>query len=176
MPKVLTNVREGILLVGRELLAESGYDNLSMRQIAQRCGISVGTLYNHFPSKKMLVSDILRAQWDAHFRRMQQSAKAAGELVDRLMDVYSELRRFLRDIHNAWVVGSLGTMDCVDFHNVQGQRAFVRQCVRELMEGMLPTGDRWLADGISRLFFAYAGEEVDDADALLPDVLRRMIG
>ena len=175
MPKVLTNVREGILLVGRELLAESGYDNLSMRQVAQRCGISVGTLYNHFPSKKMLVADILRAQWDANFRRMQQAAKSAGDLAGRLMEIYAELRRFLRDIHNAWVVGSLGTMDCVDFHNVQGQRAFVRQCVRELIEGMLPQEDQWLADGISRLFFSYAGEEADDEDVQLQGLLQRLI-
>lgn len=39
----------------REILIESGHDGLTMRTLADKCGISVGNLTYHFPSKHELV-------------------------------------------------------------------------------------------------------------------------
>jgi AcrR family transcriptional regulator len=46
--------RRQLLQAGRELFAEHGYDEISMRQIAKRAGISKPLLYHYFPSKAAL--------------------------------------------------------------------------------------------------------------------------
>jgi AcrR family transcriptional regulator len=58
--------------VGREVVAEQGAD-ASMREVARRAGVGIGTLYRHFPSREALLDALLRKSFD------QLTAKA-GEL------------------------------------------------------------------------------------------------
>jgi AcrR family transcriptional regulator len=50
--KVLS-AKEKILITSEELIESEGYVNVSARTIAKVAGISVGTLYHHFPRGKM---------------------------------------------------------------------------------------------------------------------------
>jgi AcrR family transcriptional regulator len=58
--------------VGREVVAEQGAD-ASMREVARRAEVGIGTLYRHFPSREALLEALLRKSFD------QLTAKA-GEL------------------------------------------------------------------------------------------------
>lgn len=58
--------------MGREVVAEQGAD-ASMREVARRAGVGIGTLYRHFPSREALLEALLRESFD------QLTAKA-GEL------------------------------------------------------------------------------------------------
>jgi AcrR family transcriptional regulator len=49
------NNKEKILSVAATLFAESGYDNVSMRQIAERVGIKASSIYNHFSGKEQIL-------------------------------------------------------------------------------------------------------------------------
>jgi AcrR family transcriptional regulator len=51
-PKI-SSVKEKILIIAEELIESEGYVNVSVRAIAKKTGISVGTLYHHFPRGKM---------------------------------------------------------------------------------------------------------------------------
>ena len=164
MPKVLSNVREGILLVGCDLLSQSGYDGFSVRLVASRCGIGVGTLYNYFPSKQQLVAAILRAEWDIHLRRMTQLLKAKNKLNGKLIAIYGELRLFMQGVHNTWAGG---TVDSAELAGIQEQRNMVRLQLVEIIAPALEQDKRWLADGISRLFLSYAVELQWDEDSIL---------
>jgi TetR/AcrR family transcriptional regulator, fatty acid metabolism regulator protein len=59
-----------ILEAAEELLAEKGYHEMSIDEIAARVGVSKGTVYLHFPSKEELVL----AQLERGMRRLIQSA------------------------------------------------------------------------------------------------------
>ena len=59
-----------ILEAAEELLAEKGYHEMSIDEIAARVGVSKGTVYLHFPSKEELVL----AQLERGMRRFIQSA------------------------------------------------------------------------------------------------------
>ncbi len=50
--------RERLLAAAREVLAERG-EAAEMREIAERAGVAVGTLYRHFPTREALVSAII---------------------------------------------------------------------------------------------------------------------
>ena len=46
---------------------KDGYENLSIRNVAKKCDISVGTIYNYYPTKKELVMDLMSGYWDEYF-------------------------------------------------------------------------------------------------------------
>lgn len=55
--------REAILAVGREIVREAGTDGLNIRDVAARCNISVGLVYNYFQSKSDLSVAIIASVW-----------------------------------------------------------------------------------------------------------------
>ncbi|HEY1740323.1 MAG TPA: helix-turn-helix domain-containing protein, partial [Acidimicrobiia bacterium] len=67
------DTRGEILAVASELFTDKGYDATSLREIAERLGITKAALYYHFPSKE----DILRAL-------LEPIGAIVGELLERL--------------------------------------------------------------------------------------------
>ena len=65
--------RASVLATARRLIAERGYAGVTIRDLADACGVSVGTLYNRFESKDHLlaaaVEELFRAQITAVQRR-----------------------------------------------------------------------------------------------------------
>ena len=43
--------RDAILSVSRQFITQNGFGSVNMRAIAAACGVSVGSVYNYFPSK-----------------------------------------------------------------------------------------------------------------------------
>ncbi len=63
MNKTLTS-REAILSAGgKEIIIQSGMQGLNMRDVAHKCGVSVGTIYNYFPSKSDLIVATIESVW-----------------------------------------------------------------------------------------------------------------
>ena len=62
MNKTITS-REAILSVGKEIIVQSGIQGLNMRDIAHKCGVSVGSVYNYFPSKGDLIVATIESVW-----------------------------------------------------------------------------------------------------------------
>lgn len=101
--------KQMILATAYELVAEQGAGALSMRNIAERCGVSVGSIYNYYPQKTELLADTLEMFWKDAINSESLSAMhpAQGEgfvaFCERLMDCLEEpLARFretwLKDI------------------------------------------------------------------------------
>lgn len=57
------NTRQVILRVSVELFAQSGYANVSVRDIAQRVGIKPASLYYHFANKRSLYLASIKASF-----------------------------------------------------------------------------------------------------------------
>lgn len=58
--------RQAILQAAYELFISHGYHATSMRQIVQHAGITMGGIYNHFPSKESIWIEVLRARHPYH--------------------------------------------------------------------------------------------------------------
>ncbi|WP_080465601.1 TetR/AcrR family transcriptional regulator [Burkholderia cenocepacia] len=72
-----------LLEVAREVVAEHGAD-ASLRDVARRAGVGLGTLYRHFPTRDALLEALLRASFDklttkAH--TLEASSKSDEALV-----------------------------------------------------------------------------------------------
>ena len=62
MNKAVTS-KEAILDQSKQIAAREGLRALNIRQLARASGISVGTVYNYFPSKDDLVIATIEAVW-----------------------------------------------------------------------------------------------------------------
>ncbi len=64
MPKIIENVREQILTVAKKQLSEQGYKKTTIRSVAKECEIAVGTVYNYFKSKDILIASFVLQDWN----------------------------------------------------------------------------------------------------------------
>ena len=73
MNTVVTS-KEQILTASRELVRQGGWHAVSIRSVAEACGVSVGSIYNYFASKAELVSDTVESVWCEIFHRPEDEA------------------------------------------------------------------------------------------------------
>ncbi|MGQ0505178.1 MAG: TetR/AcrR family transcriptional regulator [Myxococcaceae bacterium] len=64
---------EAILTAAAQLLVAEGYDRASTNRVAQRAGVSIGSLYQYFPSKEALVAALV----ERHSERMMATLSNA---------------------------------------------------------------------------------------------------
>ncbi|EYE87805.1 TetR family transcriptional regulator [Fervidicella metallireducens AeB] len=55
--------KEILILTAKEIVAQSSIQALNMREVAQRCGIAVGSIYNYFPSKEDFIIATIESIW-----------------------------------------------------------------------------------------------------------------
>jgi AcrR family transcriptional regulator len=84
-----------------ELFAERGYEATTMRQIADRAGVSVGNSYYYFASKEALVQALYErfsfATFDVAMRRVEQVDRLADRIAEAMfawVDTMAPYRRF----------------------------------------------------------------------------------
>ena len=93
----LREVRAELILdVAEEMLAEKGYHDTSMDEIAARADVAKGTLYQHFPSKEDLVFALFERNLVLFEQAVEQAARAplmARAKLERILSyVYQERR------------------------------------------------------------------------------------
>jgi AcrR family transcriptional regulator len=87
------HTREQICEVALELFAEQGYDKTSLREIAERLGLTKAALYYHFQSKEEIVGAIVENYLDevddliAWARQRPSTRETRHELLRRYSEV-----------------------------------------------------------------------------------------
>jgi AcrR family transcriptional regulator len=89
--------RARILQAGADLLAVRQYDNIQMKDVAERAGVALGTLYRYFASKEHFFSAVM-VQWAASLQRQIGRHPLQGDTnAERLYDVFQRaVRAFQR--------------------------------------------------------------------------------
>ncbi len=70
---------DGILVAAAEILARTGYDRFTTNHVARAAGVSVGSLYQYFPSKEALVAALLDRHVDGSGDRFRRQMKELEE-------------------------------------------------------------------------------------------------
>lgn len=99
MPKKLDNIREKAIAETRKVLEEQGYEMLAMRDIAKKCEVAVGTMYNYFPSKEYLTGCVVLEDWTAAYERMTVVVAAADTIGHGIRDIYELMHKFTTEHH-----------------------------------------------------------------------------
>jgi len=104
LSKVIDMPRELILTAARNILYNEGYEKLSMRNIAKQCDISLGTIYNYYPSKKDLVIEMMMGYWKGFFKVLEDLDKSQQNFYVKLFDIHNELSQFIKTFKKMWLV------------------------------------------------------------------------
>ena len=87
--------RARVLAAATELAAEGGYDAVVMKDVAERSGVALATMYRYFGSKDHLLAEVLVAWGAALSERLDQAPPEGATPTDRVVNV---LRRAARAV------------------------------------------------------------------------------
>lgn len=71
---------ETILAATKKVLAREGYEGMSTNRVAEVAGVSIGSLYQYFPSKQALVNALIQRHLSRMTEVLQETAAAEGEI------------------------------------------------------------------------------------------------
>ena len=92
MPKIIENLRAQLLREARRQIACQGYTRTTIRSVASACHVGVGTVYNYFSSKEMLIAAFMYEDWQQQLEAM--AALPAEQPETLLRGVYDALRSY----------------------------------------------------------------------------------
>lgn len=108
MPKIIENLEQRLIDETRRQIQQAGYGALTIRTVANACGISVGTVYNYFPSKDDLLAACMLGDWNRCIGAVNQAAAQSDEpeavvrcLYDQLCGFIHSYEAVFRDSHAA---------------------------------------------------------------------------
>lgn len=95
MPKIIENLREQLLSEIKRQILESGYAETTIRSVASACHVGVGTVYNYFKSKEMLVATFVYEEWKKYLNEMSKLSYNDPESFFK--EIYNSLGRFAKE-------------------------------------------------------------------------------
>lgn len=145
--------RAAILSAALELFQEKGYEATTMRAIADRVGVSLGSSYHYFPTKEHLVLEFYRHTHELH-------AAAITPLLARERDFATRLRGTIRAV----------VVTCEPFHEFAGS---IFSTVANPSSPLNPFGGaaKPLRDEVVALY----AEVVKGSDARIPADIAEML-
>jgi len=79
--------RERILRGATELFASKGFDGTSVRNIAEKAGLSVPGMFHYFSSKEMILYEIMTAFMDNAYKKIMEIYNADVEPIEKLGEI-----------------------------------------------------------------------------------------
>ncbi|MBC7959383.1 MAG: TetR/AcrR family transcriptional regulator [Vallitaleaceae bacterium] len=135
MPKTIEDLRKSILVEANKVVTEQGLDQLNMRVIAKACGVAVGTLYNYFPTKEALLSELMYNYWLEFLERVQKISREEKTFYDKLKDIYEQLENMTTTFHETWIKMSKkkGNMSEKDYAQKRDIVVYLIQIIEDLL-------------------------------------------
>ncbi len=136
-------LRQEILDAARELFAEQGYENVSMRKIAEKIDYSPTTIYLYFQDKEELCRSVCDETFTKLVRQFENITAGISDPVEQLKRVGSAYIEFGLSHSNHYKVTFMGAghpkrMEGaeIDFHGMGAKcflhlRGIVEECVRQ---------------------------------------------
>lgn len=89
--------RQRIIAATIACVAELGYSQTTIREIARTAGVTSANLYNYFPNKAELVAAAIAARAEIALPRLRRAAERPGTVVDRIEAVLDESGNLMRE-------------------------------------------------------------------------------
>ena len=167
MPKIIENLRDGLLVEAKQQIIERGYKNTTVRSVANACGVAVGTVYNYFKSKDMLIASFILDDW----------LECVGEIASYPKDdrcallsfIHHSLRRFAEKHSSLFADKDAARV----FNTAFSERH--KQLRAQLSELILPiSGDEFTAEYTAEalLTWTMAGKSFEEIYSLLPEAIK----
>jgi AcrR family transcriptional regulator len=137
--------RELILRAALHLLVEEGYRSMTMRRVAAECGMKLGNLTYHFPTREDLVQALLDAVISAYEKEFEQIVHNPGLGPEHRLVIYCGVvledirtKKTTRLFPELW---ALSNHDSFVFDRMHELYARARAPLREIIDEMRPDLD-----------------------------------
>lgn len=95
MPKIIENLREKLLEEAKRQVMNLGYSAMTIRSVASACGVGVGTVYNYFSSKDMLIATFMLDDWEECMKAIEEGCATEKGVSAAIRCIYDELKQFM---------------------------------------------------------------------------------
>lgn len=102
MPKIILDAQDNIILAAKEILKKNGYNALSVRSVANKCNIAVGTIYNYFQNKNQLVAAAILQDWNKALLEIDEAIIPATDFPEGMCRIYSKIEKFVFLYQDTW--------------------------------------------------------------------------
>jgi AcrR family transcriptional regulator len=159
-----SKAKEQILVVAEKMFSEVGYGGLNVNHVAEEAGVSIGTLYYHFPEGKVSILMEMRRQISSRYEialierigeRFIDSVVSFDEGLDALLNVLIDVHREGRLVLAAMeskVLGNLGVYDelsdIVDVNGLMEEDSKVVMDVIRTLQEQFPIQGLSLENGV----------------------------
>lgn len=105
MPKIINNLREKLMVKGREILIFKGYNSLNIRDLVKECDIAIGTFYNYYKNKDEIVNAIIKADWEKIIASTAAKMKNQDlNFKEKMYIMYDGVNEFLKNYLDTFMV------------------------------------------------------------------------
>lgn len=132
MNKVVTS-KEELLDTARQIVFQEGIDQLSIRTLAKKLNISVGAVYNYFPSKYDLLLAIVESFWKGIFHKDICILSETLPFADFYEVVYHRLAEHMEDFFSVL----LGQLDILRNTEKERGKLMEERYQQHIREGFL---------------------------------------
>lgn len=95
--------REQILEAAMDIAIREGVDHVSIRKLANSCGIAVGSMYNYYPDKEALIAEVAEKFWDRILENQQMVYRRGMHFTMFLEQYYGFLFGRLSNYDKSWL-------------------------------------------------------------------------
>ena len=187
IPTVLTDEQAGrrdlVVAAATELADAGGYDAVVMKEVADRSGVALATIYRWFASKDALLTEVLLVWGTSLSESLAQDPPRTGDAADRVaaalgrvIDVAGSRPRLASAIVEAVLAVARGPLDAQgDFHQLMtswidaalgADEVAERDAVIEVLEHVCFS---------TIIAFATGRQDADDAKAQLATAARLLL-
>jgi AcrR family transcriptional regulator len=92
-PPLAPDRRQALVAAAYRQIADVGFEGLRTREVAAAVGINVATLHYYFPTKEILIRDVLKHAME----RFRSTMRVTGPTIEQLRSHFAGIRRLARE-------------------------------------------------------------------------------
>ena len=168
MPRIIKNLETRLVDEARRQIEERGYSGMTMRSVAEACGVGVGTVYNYFVSKDDLLASYMLGDWNRCISAIHAVSMYSDAPTPVLRCIYDQLVNYAEQ-HQSVIRDKAAATSFV------GAFGRYHKVLREQLAAPLLKfcGDEFLAEFIAEsiLSWSLSGKDFESIHAVLKKLL-----
>lgn len=93
-----------ILSEAKKIALEKGLNKISIREVAKKSNMSIGTIYNYFPSKAHLIMAIVANYWKEAFMTIKDKLEDEKDFFIGVELIFTFLKENLKDYRKEFLI------------------------------------------------------------------------
>lgn len=160
MPKIISDLQEKILKEAKRQVFENGYTSMTIRSVAEECGIATGTIYNYYQSKDYLTASFVLNDWIPLKEELKEKCKSTKDTFEAFHYIYVGIGKFISDYQPLFqekgAVKNVSTTFHVRHCELRGQLV---EMIREICMEKAKSPSEFLPEFIAEALLTWSAEQ-----------------